>query len=181
MSYANWYGSIQTIPTNSINTNVFQNGSNYTTTVNVVPQVISRTTVLSTMVDEATTTFFSTSNIDPGLYQVGFWWQCGTSAVDVWQPRDYFNFFVATDDFLRTPSNNNAATFYKSRNSYAVPYTEGVDPLGGANGSVFGQHIGYVNVSSIQKLNFCAFMEDFADNPTSHSVAIADPWIQKIG
>lgn len=181
MSYASWFGTPQTIPTNSITTNVFQNGSNYTATVNVVPEVISRGSVLSTMRDEAVTTFFQTGNIDPGLYQVGFYWTCGTSAVDVWQPRDYFQFFVAADDWVNNPSNSNAANFYKSKNSYAVPFTEGVDPLGGANGSVYGQHIGYVNVSSIQKLNFIAFMEDFSDNPTSHSVLISDPWIQKIG
>jgi len=134
------------------------------------------------MTDEAITTFFTASNVLPGLYKAGFWWTCGTGAADVWQPRDYFQFFVAAQDFINPPANSNAAALYKTRNSVAVPYTEGADPVGGvANGSVYGQHSGYLNVSSIQNVNFCAYMEDFADNPTTHTVQMSDPWIQKIG
>jgi hypothetical protein len=62
-----------------------------------------------------------------------------------------------------------------------TPFTEGFDPIGAANGSVNGQHSGYLNVSSIQNVNFVAYMEDFSDNPTTHSVFMADPWLQKIG
>ena len=183
MSYASWYGSAQlnTIPNNSVYTNVTQNGSNYTTNVNPVPEVISRGVVLSTMVDEVTTTFFTAYNVQPGLYKAGIYWTCGTGAADVWQPKDYFTFFVAAQDYINNPTNSNAQQSYKTRNSVAVPYTEGADPVGGANGSVFGQHSGYLNISSIQNVNFCAYMEDFADNPTTHSVLIADPWLQKIG
>ena len=181
MSYASWYGTPQTIADNTFLTTVSQNGSNYTTLVNSVPSVISRGSVLSTMTDEAITTFFTASNVPPGLYKAGFWWQAGTGAADVWQPRDYFQFFVAAQDFINNSNNTTAATFYKTRESVAVPYTEGADPVGGSNGTVTGQHSGYLNISSIQNVNFCAYMEDFADNPTTHAVIIADPWIQKIG
>lgn len=184
MSYSSWYANAQlaTIPNNTIYTSVTQNGVNYTTSINPVPEVISRGTVLSTMTDEVITTFFTASNVTPGLYKAGFYWTCATGAVDVWQARDYFQFFVAAQDYINNPTNSNALTFYKTRNSVAVPFTEGADPVGGvANGSVFGQHFGYLNVSSIQNVNFVAFMEDFSDNPTTHSVAISDPWIQKIG
>lgn len=181
MSYANWYGVPQTIPSNSLLTTVTQNGNTYTTVVNAVPQVVSRSNVLSTMVDEANTTFFTVPNVQPGLYKAGFWWTCGTGAADLWQPRDYIQFFVAAQDFLNNTSNSNAQQLYKTKNSVAVPYTEGADPVGGANGSVYGQHFGYLNVSSIQNVNFCAYMEDFSDNPTTHTVIISDPWIQKIG
>lgn len=183
MSYASWNGpgAIQTIPNNTTITNVNQNGSNYQTTVNLVPEVINRGILLSTMKDEAITTFFQASNVPPGLYKAGFWWQAGTGAADVWQARDYFSFFVSSDDFLKTPLNSNAGAFYKTRSTYAVPFTEGVDPLGAANGSVYGVHQGFLNISSIQKVNFCAFMEDFADNPNTHSVAMGDPFLQKIG
>ena len=181
MSYASWYGVSQTIPNNATITTVFQNGSNYTTDVNLVPQVISRGLVLSTMTDEVNTLFFTASNVPPGLYKAGFWWQVGTGAADVWQPRDYVQFFVAAQDYINNPSNSNASGFYKTRNSVAVPYTEGADPVGGSNGSVYGQHSGYLNVSSIQNVSFCAYMEDFSDNPLTHAVAIADPWLQKIG
>lgn len=184
MSYASWLGSAQlaTIPNNNVFTSVTQNGSNYTTNVNPVPEVISRNSVLSTMVDEAITTFFTASNVQPGLYKAGFYWQCGTGAADVWQARDYFQFFVASQDFINNPSNSNAVNLYKTRNSVAVPFTEGADPIGGVpNGSVFGQHTGFLNISSIQNVNFCAFMEDFSDNPTTHTVLIADPYLQKIG
>lgn len=182
-AYASWFGTAQdsTIPNNTVFTNVTQNGSNYTTFVNAVPQVLSRGSVLSTMVDEANTTFFTASNVPPGLYQAGMWWTCGTGAADVWQPRDYFQFFVAAQDYLNTSNDSNAQTFYKTKNSVAVPYTEGADPIGGSNGSVYGQHIGFLNVSSIQNVNFCAYMEDFADNPTTHTVVMSDPWLQKIG
>ncbi len=158
-----------------------QNGSNYTTNVNPVPEVISRGSVLSTMVDEVNTTFFTASNVQPGLYKAGMYWQVGTGAADVWQPRDYLQFFVATQDYLNTPTNSNASQLYKTKNSVAVPYTEGADPVGGSNGTVFGQHFGYLNVSSIQNVSFCAYMEDFTDNPLTHSVLISDPWLQKIG
>jgi len=184
MSYSSWLGSAQlaTIPNNTVYTTVTQNGSNYTTNINPVPTVISRGTVLSTMVDEVITTFFTASNVDPGLYRAGFYWTCGTGAADVWQARDYFQFFVASQDFLTNPSNSNAVNLYKTKNSVAVPFTEGADPIGGVpNGSVFGQHSGYLNISSPQTVSFCAYMEDFADNPTSHTVAISDPWLQKIG
>lgn len=182
MSFASWNGNTnQSIPSNTLITQVTQNGSNYTTTINAVPEVISRNLVLSTMVDEANTTFFTAPNVQPGLYKAGFWYQAGTGAADVWQPRDYFQFFVAAQDYINTPTNSNAANFYKTRNSVAVPFTEGADPVGGANGSVYGQHVGFLNVSSIQNVNFCAYMEDFADNPTTHSVAMTDPWLQKIG
>lgn len=181
MSYASWYGVPQTIANNTTITQVTQNGSNYTTDVNIVPQVISRTPVLSTMVDEVNTTFFTTSNVPPGLYKAGMWWQVGTGAVDVWQPRDYFQLFVCGQDYLNTPLNSNAQAFYKTRNSVAVPYTEGADPVGGSNGSVYGQHVGYFNISSMQTVNWVAYMEDFSDNPTTHSVAMSDPWLQKIG
>lgn len=182
MSYASWNGNVsQTIPNNTFITAVTQNGSNYTTTVNAVPTVISRNLVLSTMTDEANTIFFRASNVQPGLYKAGFWWQVGTGAADVWQARDYFQFFVAAQDYINTPADSNAANLYKTRNSVAVPFTEGADPVGGANGSVYGQHVGYLNVSSIQNVNFCAYMEDFSDNPTTHSVAMSDAWIQKIG
>lgn len=183
MSYSSWLGSAQlaTIPNNTVYTNVFQNGSNYTTTINPVPEVISRGSVLSTMRDEVNTIFFTASNVQPGLYKAGFWWTCGTGAVDVWQPRDFFQFFVAAQDYINDSNDTNAQNFYKTKNSVAVPFTEGADPIGGANGSVFGQHFGYLNVSSIQNVNFCAYMEDFADNPTTHSVLMADPWLQKVG
>ncbi len=183
MSYASWYGSAQlaSIPNNTIYTSVTQNGSNYTTNVNPVPEVVGRNLILSTMVDEATTTFFTASNVQPGLYKAGFYWQCGTGAADVWQPRDYFTFFVAAQDYINNPTNSNAGNFYKTRSSTACPFTEGIDPIGGANGSVSGQHIGYLNVSSIQTVNFCAYMEDFADNPTTHTVTMGDAWLQKIG
>lgn len=181
MSFASWYGIPQNIPNNSILTTVSQNGSNYTTVVNAVPQVISRGSVLSTMVDEVNTIFYTASNVQPGLYKAGMWWTCGTGAIDVWQPRDYFQFFVAAQDYINSSNNSNAQTLYRTRSSYAVPYTEGVDPVGGSNGSVFGQHYGYLNVSSIQNVHFCAYMEDFADNPTTHSVLMADPWLQKVG
>ena len=183
MSYASWYGSAQlnTIPNNNVYTSVTQNGSNYTTNVNPVPEVISRSGVLSTMVDEANTTFFTASNVQPGLYKAGMYWQVGTGAADVWQPRDYFNFFVAAQDYINTPTNSNAGQFYKTRNSVAVPYTEGADPIANPNGSVYGQHTGFLNVSSIQNVNFCAYMEDFADNPTTHSVYMTDAYLQKIG
>lgn len=183
MSYASWYGSAQlnTIPNNTVYTSVTQNGSNYTTNVNPVPEVIARSGVLSTMVDEANTTFFTACNVQPGLYKVGMYWQVGTGAADVWQPRDYINFFVAAQDYLNTPTNSNAEEFYKTRNSVAVPYTEGVDPIGSPNGTVFGQHTGFLNVSSIQNINFCAYMEDFADNPTTHAVYMTDAYLQKIG
>ena len=183
MSYSSWLGSAQlaTIPNNNVFTTVTQNGITYTTNVNAVPEVISRSQVLSTMVDEATTTFFTASNVQPGLYKAGFYWQCSTGAADVWQPRDYFQFFVAAQDFINDPSNSNAVSLYKTRNSVAVPFTEGADPVGGSNGSVYGQHQGYLNVSSIQNVSFCAYMEDFSDNPSTHAVLMADPWIQKIG
>lgn len=183
MSYASWFGSAQqdSVPNNSVLTSVFQNGSNYETIVNVVPQVISRTPVLSTMTDEVNTIFFTASNVEPGLYKAGMWWQCGTGAADVWQPRDYFQFFVAGQDYINNPTNSNAQNLYKTKNSVAVPYTEGADPIGGANGSVYGQHQGYLNLSSIQTVNFCAYMEDFSDNPTTHAVILSDPWLQKIG
>lgn len=181
MSYASWYGVPQTIANNATITQVTQNGSNYTTNVNLVPQVISRTSVLSTLTDEVNTIFFTASNVPSGLYQAGMWWQAATGAADVWQPRDFLQFFVCAQDFLNTPSNSNAVNFYKTRNSVAVPYTEGADPIGGSNGSVYGQHIGFLNVSSIQNVNWVCYMEDFADNPVTHSAIIADPWIQKIG
>jgi hypothetical protein len=181
MSYASWFGVPQTIPNNSILTTVTQNGNTYTTTVNAVPQVISRGTVLSTMVDEVNTTFFTASSVQPGLYKAGFSWQVGTGAADLWQPRDYVSFFVAAQDYLNTPTNSNATAFYKTKNSVAVPYTEGADPIAGPNGTVYGQHVGYLNVSSIQNVNFVAYMEDYADNPTSHAVAMSDPWLQKVG
>lgn len=183
MSYASWYGPVQntSLPNNNVYTTVTQNGSNYTTNVNIVPEVVSRPLVLSTMVDEAVTTFCTVSNVQPGLYKAGMWWTCGTGAADVWQPRDYFQFFVAGQDWIKDPNNVNAANFYKTKNSVAVPFTEGADPVGGANGSVYGQHTGFLNVSSIQNVNFCAYMEDFADNPTTHSVAMGDFYIQKIG
>lgn len=181
MSYASWYGVPQNIANNATITQVSQNGSNYTTDVNLVPQVISRSLVLSTMVDEVNTIFYTASNVPPGLYKAGMWWQVATGAADPWQPRDYFQFFVCAQDYLNTPTNSNAAGFYKTRNSVAVPYTEGADPVGASNGSVYGQHQGYLNVSSIQNVSWVAYMEDFADNPTTHSVAFADPWLQKIG
>jgi len=183
MSYASWYGAAQNsaVPDNNVYTTVTQNGSNYTTNVNVVPEVISRTSVLSTMVDEVTTTFFSVSNVQPGLYKAGMYFQCGTGAADVWQARDYLNFFVASQDFLNNPNNSNAASRYKTRNSTVTPFTMGFDPIGGANGSVNGQHYGFLEISSPQTVNFCAYMEDFADNPTTHSVFMTDPFIQKIG
>jgi len=182
-SYASWYGSAQlnTIPNNNVFTNVTQNCSNYTTNVNPVPEVISRSIVLSTMVDEAVTTFFTASNVPPGLYKAGMYYNVGTGAVDVWQPRDYFNFFVATQDYLNNPTNSNAVNFYKTKTTNVVPYTMGVDPVGGANGSVLGMHQGFLNVSSIQNVSFCAYMEDFSDNPVSHTCALGDAFIQKIG
>lgn len=181
MSYASWYGTPQPITDNTFITTVSQNGDTYTTTVNAVPSVISRGSVLSTMVDEVNTTFFTTANVTPGLYKAGCWFAVGTGAADVWQPRDYVSIFVASQDYLNNTANSNAVTLYKTRNSVAVPYTEGADPVGGSNGTVFGQHVGYLNISSIQTVNWCAYMEDFADNPTTHTVTIADPWIQKIG
>ena len=181
MSYANWFGTPQTIPSNSILTTVTQNGSNYTTVINAVPNVISRTSVLSTMVDEAVTTFFKASNVEPGLYKTGFWWQVGTGAADVWQPRDYFNFYVASDDYLNNPTNSNAQQFYKTNTTSCVPYTEGIDPVGGSNGTVNGIHTGFLSLSSMQAISFVAYMEDFSDNPTTHSVLMANPYIQKIG
>lgn len=183
MSYANWNGpgDIQTIPNNTTITTVTQNGSNYLTQVNVVPEVISRNLLLSTMKDEQVTTFFQASNVPPGLYKAGMWWTCGTGAADPWQARDYFQFFVASDDYLRSPNDSNAAAYYKTKNTYAVPFTEGVDPVGTSNGSVYGVHQGFLNISSIQKVNFCAYMEDFSDNPTTHSVALGDAFLQKIG
>lgn len=181
MSYPSWFGVPQTIANNATITTVSQNGSNYVTDVNVVPQVISRGSVLSTMVDEVNTIFFTASNVPPGLYRAGMYWQVGTGAADVWQARDYIQFFVSTQDYLGNTSNSNAATFYKTRNSVAVPFTEGADPVGGANGTVFGQHQGYLTVSTMQTISWCAFMEDFSDNPTTHAVALADPWLQKIG
>lgn len=182
MSYASWNGNTnQSIPSNTLITQVTQNGSNYTTTINAVPEVISRSTVLSTMTDEVVTKFFTASNVQPGLYKAGFWWDVGTGAADLWQQRDYFQFFVAAQDYLNTPSDSNASALYKTKNSVAVPFTEGADPIGGANGSVYGQHSGYLNISSVQNVSFCAYMEDFSDNPTTHSVAMADPWLQKIG
>lgn len=183
MSYANWNGpgDIQTIPNNTTITTVTQNGSNYLTQVNVVPEVISRNIVLSTMKDEAITTFFQASNVPPGLYKAGFWWEAATSAADVWQPRDYFQFFVASDDYIKTPNNSNANAYYRTKATYAAPYTEGIDPVGGANGSVFGFHEGFLNISSIQKVNYVAYMEDFADNASNHAVAMGDPYLWKIG
>lgn len=181
MSYASWYGVPQTIANNATITQVTQNGSNYTTNVNLVPQVLSRSPVLSTLVDEANTVFFTASNVPAGLYQAGMWWQAATGAADVWQPRDFLQFFVCAQDYLNTPTNSNAIALYKTRNSVAVPYTEGADPIGGSNGSVYGQHIGFLNVSSIQTVNWVCYMEDFADNPVTHSAVISDPWIQKIG
>lgn len=183
MSYASWNGSAQlnTIPNNTVFTNVVQNGSTITTTINVVPEVITRGLRLSTMVDEAITTFATASNVQPGLYKAGMWWTCGTGAADLWSSRDYFQFFVAAQDYIKSPNDANASALYKTKNSVAVPFTEGADPVGGANGSVYGQHIGYLNVSSIQNVNFCAYMEDFADNPNTHTVAIGDTWLQKIG
>lgn len=181
MSYASWYGTPQTIADNTFLTTVSQNGSNYTTLVNAVPSVVGRNLVLSTMVDEVNTIFFTASNVPPGLYKAGFWWQVGTGAADPWQPRDFFQFFVAAQDFINTPTNSNAAGFYKTRNSVAVPYTEGADPVGGSNGTVTGQHTGYLNVSSIQTVSFVAYMEDFSDNPVTHTVAMADAYLQKIG
>lgn len=181
MSYASWFGTPQTIPNNTLVTTVSQNGSNYTTSVNAVPSVIDRGAVLSTMADEAVTTFFSAKDVPPGLYKAGCWFEVATGAADVWQPRDYVNIFVAADDYINTPNNSNAAQFYKTRNTTVVPYTMGADPVGGSNGSVFLQHFGFLNVSSIQGVNWCAYMEDFADNPTTHAVAIADPFLQKIG
>lgn len=183
MSYASWYGSAQlaTIPNNTVFTNVTQNGSNYTTNVNVVPELISRTAVLSTMVDEVNTTFFTATNVEPGLYRAGMYWTCATGAAAPWQARDYFQFFVAAQDYLNTPTDTNAANLYKTRNSVAVPFTEGADPITAANGTVYGQHVGYLSVSSIQNVNFCAYMEDFDDNPGTHAVFMTDPWLQKIG
>jgi hypothetical protein len=182
MAYSSWNGSAQlaTIPNNTVFTTVYQNGSNYTTSINAVPEVITRSTVLSTMVDEVNTIFFTASNVQPGLYKAGFYWTCGTGAADVWQPRDYFQFYVCAQDYLNAPTNSNAY-LWKTRNSVAVPYTEGADPISGANGSVFGQHTGFLNVSSIQNVSFVAYMEDFSDNPSTHSVAMSDPWLQKIG
>lgn len=187
MSYNSWFGpaQINTIPNNSVYTSVFQNGSNYTTVVNAVPEVIGRGTVLSTMVDEVNTTFFTASNVQPGLYKAGMYWSVGTGAADLWQPRDYVQFFVAAQDYLNNPTDSNAASLYKTRNSVAVPYTEGADPIGtppnNQNGTVYGEHVGYLNVSSIQNVSFCAYMEDFSDNPTTHAVSMADAWLQKIG
>lgn len=181
MSYASWYGVPQTIANNTTITQVSQNGSNYTTDVNIVPQVISRTLVLSTMQDEVNTIFFTASNVPPGLYKAGMWWQVGTGAADPWQPRDFTQFFVCAQDYLNTPSNSNAANFYKTRNSVTVPYTEGADPIGSSNGTTTGQHCGFLNVSSIQNVSWVAYMEDFNDVPISHAVAMTDAWLQKIG
>jgi hypothetical protein len=183
MSFATWNGpgSIETIPNNTAFTTVNQNGQSYLTTINVVPEVISRQPVLSTMVDEVNTTFFTASNVPAGLYKAGMYFQCGTGAADPWQARDYFSFFVASQDYLNLPNDSNAASFYKTRNSTVTPFTEGFDPIAGANGSVNGQHTGFLTVSSIQNVNFCAYMEDFADNPTTHSVFMTDPYLQKIG
>lgn len=183
MSYASWYGTaaLNTIPNNNVFTSVVQNGSNITTNVNVVPEVISRTPVLSTMVDEVRTTFFTASNVQPGLYKAGMYFQCGTGAADPWEARDFLQFFVASQDFMNNPSNSNAANLFKTRTTTITPFTEGFDPIGSANGSVNGQHSGYLNVSSIQNVNFVAFLEDFSDNPVTHSVFMADPWLQKIG
>ena len=182
MSYASWFGVEQTIPNNSAITQVSQNGSNYTTTVNVVPQVLSRTSVLSTMVDEARTTFFTASNVSPGLYKAGLYYQIGTGAADVWQIGDYVSVYVAGQDYMNNPTNGNAQTFYRTRPTTVNPYY-GVSPTASnaPNGSLFGQHYGYLNISSIQNVNWVAFMEDFADNPATHAVVLADPWIQKIG
>lgn len=183
MSYASWFGpgSIETIPNNTTITTVTQNGSNYATSVNLVPEVISRQQVLSTMTDEAITTFFTASNVPPGLYYAGVGYNVGTSAVDVWQPRDFFQIFVASADFLKTPTNSNASLFYKTKNTLLAPYYSGADPVGGQNGSMQGQHAGFLNLSTMQAVSFCAYMEDFSDNPTAHSVTLYDPWIQKIG
>jgi hypothetical protein len=181
MSYANWFGTTQSITDNTTLTTVTQNGSNYITTINVVPSVISRSSVLSTMVDEVNTIFFTASNVPPGLYKAGMYFQCGTGAADPWEARDYLNFFVASQDFINNPSNSNAASLYKTRNSTVTPFTMGFDPIGAANGSVNGQHTGFLTISSIQNVNFVAYMEDFADNPTTHSVFMSDPYLQKIG
>lgn len=183
MSYASWFGpgAIDTIPNNTTITSVTQNGSNYTTSINVAPTVISRNSLLSTMVDEVTTTFFQTSNVQPGLYEAGFWYSVGTTASDVWTSNDYFSFFVASQDFINNPNDGNAQTYYKTRSTYVNPYFEGVSPTGGYNGTVQGTHRGFINVSSIQTVSYCAFMEDYADNASNHSVVMADPYIRKIG
>lgn len=183
MSYASWYGPAQlaSVPDNNVYTNVTQNGSNYVTNVNVVPEVISRNIVLSTMQDEAVTTFFTASNVPVGLYKAGMWCSVGTGAADVWQARDFVNFFVAAQDYIQSPNDSNALAFYKTRTTSTVPFTEGIDPVGGANGTVNMTHQGFLNVSSIQNVSFCAYMEDFSDNPTTHTVAMGDPFLQKIG
>ena len=181
MSYASWYGAPQPITDNTFLTTVTQEGKTYTTTVNAVPSVISRDIVLSTMVDEVNTSFFTVKDVPPGLYKAGCWFQVGTGAADVWQARDYVSIFVASQDFLNNPSNSNAINYYKTRNSVTVPFTEGADPVGGANGSVFGQHTGFLNLSSIQSVSWCAYMEDFNDAPLTHTVILADPFLQKIG
>lgn len=183
MSYANWNGpgSIQTIPNNTVFTSVNQNGSNYTTVINAVPTVLSRNPILSTMQDEKITTFFQASNVQPGLYKAGFYWELGTSSTDVWQARDFASFFVAANDYIKSPNDSNAFNFYKTRSTTAVPFTEGTDPIGGANGTVNGVHCGFLNVSSVQTVNYCAYLEDFADNASNHTVLMTDPYIQKIG
>lgn len=183
MSFASWNGPSvqQSLPNNTVFTTVTNNGSNYITNVNVVPQLISRNTVLSTMTDEVVTRFFTIGNVEPGTYKAGFSWQVGTGAADLWQPRDYFNMFVCGQDYFNDQINSNAAAYYKTNNTSVTPYTEGADPISGANGTVQGQHFGFFEVSSIQSVHFCSYMEDFSDNPTTHSVAITDPWIQKIG
>ena len=183
MSYASWFGSAQlaTIPNNTVFTSVTQNGSNYTTSVNAVPEVVSRGSVLSTMVDEVNTTFFTASNVQPGLYKAGMFYSVGTGTADPFQARDYVDFFVASQDFLNDPTNSNANTFYKTRRTTVNPFASGFDPIVTGAGTVNGTHTGYLNISSIQNVNFCAYMEDFADNPSTHSVLLADPWLQKIG
>jgi hypothetical protein len=133
------------------------------------------------MVDEVNTIFFTASNVPPGLYNAGLYFQCGTGSADPWQARDFVKFFVASQDYINDPTNSNAATFYKTRNSSVNPFAMGFDPIVAGGGSVNGQHSGYLNISSIQNVNFVAFMEDFADNPSTHSVFMADPWLQKIG
>jgi hypothetical protein len=183
MSFASWNGpgSIETIPNNTAFTTVNQNGQSYLTTINVVPEVISRNFVLSTMVDEVITTFFTASNVPPGLYKAGMFYSVGTGTADPFQPRDYFDFFVASQDYLNLPNDSNASQFYRTRRSTVNPFAEGFDPIVTGAGTVNGQHTGFLNVSSIQNVSFCSFMEDFGDNPATHSVFIADPYLQKIG
>lgn len=184
MSYANWFGTAGgEIANNTALTTVTQNGSTFTTTINVAPVMFDAGIVISTLKDEQKTTFYRLSNVPPGLYKGGFWWEVGTAATDTWQPKDYIQFSIVTT--YNTCNTNPNPSLYAIGPVSANPFYQGIDSTGTSNnGSVVGSHEGTFYVASNQgpqNVDYYCVLEDFADNAFGHYGIMGKPWIMKIG